>query len=593
MMGLTLYEQPTEAGSPMFFLNDLTFMASLKATIKRGLSRGVIFRDVNYDIHLNTQGTNMMAFVVLATKTRYEILQDRVYAAHFPRQFVIGINLMKKELRLQIKRPEFQDPLLLLMHSRTTVAAKKMDIAGDAKVAATCPTCSNFKVLSRGNAFKKSRNILEETNKDLGSTLKVGYFDCELDISRANTINQLIQTFSTTNKNPQTPLSTFSLGMRQARAFFIWFPRAEQCGAFMRWSQSEANPVREIDITVQGKVDSNESKYFMEGKKILVKVRIEMKGEPVDRDYKFQLKYEYGPSALKNSVRAQFARQAAPSLGIPEYSVCFSANNQFPDFPEEFLSSNLDSELKVTGDVTIKYGEGSSCGDVNGEVQINFEHQTTELAHKELKEVDYYKTCMAERNRPEWQNRKAGLPYVKSCFQTAYDAALARKYSWDVQLTNITPLVRSYLTKALTVFNAAMVPYWSMDTESISTALSANEKFHVDMEFKNRDQTMDMVMTNSKGKSTYTDVVLRVPVKESLRALRFSSFVGKLIQGNILSKYVSTNILGKKKNALQIDQIQQQFLVFDIIVIQYFLLSCLLLHHTFILHFKENYGSSD
>ena len=536
MMGLTLYEQPTEAGSPMFFLNDLTTMASFKATVKRGLSRGVIFRDVNYDLHLNSQGTNMMAFIVLATKTRYEIVQDRVYAAHFPRQFVVGINLMKKELRLQIKRPEFQDPLLLVMHSRTTVAAKKMDISGDANVAATCPTCSNSMVLSKGNTFKKSRNIIEDTNKDLGSTIKVGYFDCELDISRANTVNRLAQTFSPENKNPQTPLSIFSLGMRQARAFFLWFPKAEQCGAFFRFSQSEQNPVHEVDITVQGKVDSNESKFFMEGKKILLKVRIELKGEPVNRDYKFQLKYEYGPGALKNNVRAQFARQAAPSLGMPEYSVCFSANNQFPDFPDEFISANLDADLKVTGDVTIKYGEGSSCADVNGEVQINFEHQTTDLAHQELKDVDYYKKCMAEKNKPEWQSRQA-LPWTKHCFQTAYDAALARKYSWDVQLNNLTPYVRSWITKGLTVVNAAMVPYWQMDSEAITTALSANEKFHVDLEFKNREQSMDMVMTNSKGKSTYNDVIVRTPMRESLRALRFSSLVGKLIQGNVLSKY--------------------------------------------------------
>jgi hypothetical protein len=536
LMGLTLYEQPTEAGSPMFFLNDLTLMASIKATVKRGLSRGVIFRDVNYDLHVNTQGTNMMAFIVVATKTRYEILQDRVYAAHVPRQFIVGINLMKKELRLQIKRPEFQDPFLLIMHSRTTVAAKKMDLSGDAKVSSTCPTCSNSQVISKGNVFKKSRNIIEETNKDLGSTLKVGYFDCELDISRANTVNRLIQAFSPENKNPKTPLSVFTLSMRQARAFFLWFPRAEQCGTFFRWSQSETNPVHEIDITIQGKVDSNESKFFMEGKKILLKVRIELKGEPVNRDYKFQLKYEYGPAAIKNSVRAQFARQAAPSLGIPEYSVCFSANNQYPDFMDEFLSANLDAELKVSGDVTIKYGEGSSCADVNGEVQINFEHQTTELAHKELKDVDYYKACMQDKSRPEWQTRQAGLPYTKPCFQTAYDAALARKYSWDVQLTNLTPLVRSWITKALTVFNAAMVPYWQMDSESISTALSANEKFHIDLEYKNREQSMDVVMTNNKGKSTFNDVIIRTPMRESLRALRFSSLVGKLIQGNILSK---------------------------------------------------------
>jgi len=262
----------------------------------------------------------------------------------------------------------------------------------------------------------------------------------------------------------------------------------------------------------------------------------------VDRDYKFLLKYEYGPSSLKNTVRAQFARHAAPSLGIPEYTVCFSANNQFPDFGDEFLSANLETELKLNGDVTIKYGEGNSCGDVTGEVQINFEHQTTQLAQKELKEVDYYKTCMQQKAQPEWQSRKTGLPWIKECFETAYDAALARRYSWDVQLTNLTPYVRSWITKALTVFNAAMVPYWTMDTESISTALAANEKFHVDMEFKNRDQTLDMVMTNSKGKSTYNDVILRVPVKESLRALRFSSFVGKLIQGNILSKYCTISV---------------------------------------------------
>eukprot|EP00091_Calanus_sinicus_P001476 TRINITY_DN11467_c0_g1_i1.p1 TRINITY_DN11467_c0_g1~~TRINITY_DN11467_c0_g1_i1.p1 ORF type:complete len:184 (-),score=38.44 TRINITY_DN11467_c0_g1_i1:41-592(-) len=100
--GSAIYEQPTESGLPMAYASGLTTLASLEATVKRGLSRGVIFRDIDYDIHLNSQATTLMTFFVPTKRISYGIVQDRVYTAHSPDTFIIGVNIARRNLRLQI-----------------------------------------------------------------------------------------------------------------------------------------------------------------------------------------------------------------------------------------------------------------------------------------------------------------------------------------------------------------------------------------------------------------------------------------------------------------------------------------------------------
>ena len=42
--GAVLYEQPSEIGMPLAYIDSMTFSAHLKATVKRGNQRGLIYR---------------------------------------------------------------------------------------------------------------------------------------------------------------------------------------------------------------------------------------------------------------------------------------------------------------------------------------------------------------------------------------------------------------------------------------------------------------------------------------------------------------------------------------------------------------------
>lgn len=130
LAGSLLYEQPTDIGVPMAYIQGVTAMMHVKATVKRGILRGLIYRNVDYDLHSFSQGASVMMVLNPARKVSYGIVQDRVYHAHFPRKLVLGLNPAKKELKLSVERPAYDDPLLLVMHSQTTVVARGNSVTG-------------------------------------------------------------------------------------------------------------------------------------------------------------------------------------------------------------------------------------------------------------------------------------------------------------------------------------------------------------------------------------------------------------------------------------------------------------------------------
>merc|ERR1712066_519864 len=111
-------------GIPTAYVAAFTTMADIHATVKRGNAKGTNFRKVKYDIKLFTQGMNGMMVRMPDSKT-YVVNQDRIYYAHFPREVNVGVNLLKKELKLDIGRPEYNHPWQLIMHSATYVAKRE------------------------------------------------------------------------------------------------------------------------------------------------------------------------------------------------------------------------------------------------------------------------------------------------------------------------------------------------------------------------------------------------------------------------------------------------------------------------------------
>merc|ERR1712004_228883 len=81
-----LYEQPSVIGLPLAYYRTMTMAFHLKATVKRGQSRGTIFRDLEYEINVMGQGTNGMMTLNPMRKEAFAIAQSRIYHIHVPRK---------------------------------------------------------------------------------------------------------------------------------------------------------------------------------------------------------------------------------------------------------------------------------------------------------------------------------------------------------------------------------------------------------------------------------------------------------------------------------------------------------------------------
>ena len=189
-------------GTPVVAYSSVTTLGHVKATIKRGNHRGLLYRDVSYELHFFTHASRMSMFP--RKEAVYAIWNDRVYHMHVPRKIVAGINILKKELKLSVSRPAYDKPLQILMHSQTSVMARGHNVKGDLpSLKASCPSCSNVAIISTGADAAKGRVFLDKTNKNMGAYIHGEYFDCEMDISKGNTVKHFIGAFLPYNKNPR------------------------------------------------------------------------------------------------------------------------------------------------------------------------------------------------------------------------------------------------------------------------------------------------------------------------------------------------------------------------------------------------------
>ena len=76
------------------------------------------------------------------------------------------------------------------------------------------------------------------------------YFDCDMDISAGNTRGRSLYAFAPFNKNPKTPATSISMGIRQILAFLVLYPRIEKCGVHTLYSQSQTNPTEGYDVII-------------------------------------------------------------------------------------------------------------------------------------------------------------------------------------------------------------------------------------------------------------------------------------------------------------------------------------------------------
>jgi len=522
----------------------------MQATIKRGLSRGVIFRDFDFNLHFTGQGQNFMSFFQPSSGLSFNIEQDRIFTTHFPRQINIGVNFGRKELKMTLKEPEVSTPVLLLIHSRTNVAIREATITGEVDLSQVCPNCdSNKYFLTKGESAKKSRLNFDNSYQNLGSMLKSEYFDCELEMDKRSTLASTMSAFMPYNKSPQTVNSILLLGLQEIRAFFLYFPRAEQCGLYAQYSQSLQHPVREIDISIMGKTSDKKSnqRFGMKGKNSFLKVKVKAlgpEGAGEDREMKLNVKLESEILGRKNALKVQLAYIPNQNVGIKPYMACFSMDNEYSNanpFEREILPFDFHAQLQMAGKADFKYGEGKTCGEAIGSTSFKFVHSTTAEAHQELRQKSFYKTCVEQKTLGEWSLRQ-GSPFTMECWKTEVDAARARKYSLEMYFERMTTDVKTSMEKIYTIVKAGLVPYWDEYPVALSGDLSDTPKIDLEFVFKDEDSAIDVTIVTEKGESSFLDLPTALPDwTPNLTQLRYDQSVSQLIESGVVSQCVQSS----------------------------------------------------
>jgi len=553
-VGSVVVEQPSVMGIPTSYVAAFTTMGDIKAKIKRGNSKGTQYRTVNYDIKLFTQGNNGM--MVNDDNGMMLVNQDRIYYAHFPREVTVGINLLKKELKLDIGRPEYNHPFQLLMHSVTYVGRREKKLKSTFNI-----DPANTVIVSRGEdaiAERKFLDVEDTTSRGHGLSLEGKYFRCEMDIAKRNTIGRGLYAFMPYNKSPRTPWTMFTMGMRQVRAFLIYFPKAQQCGARLMWSQSQTKPVKSVLISITGKklnTDKSQDRGFFRAGNMAARISITGKGEsPADaRKWKIEIRRKTSAGGIKKNTEISIKKKFPSWVVDAAKQGCLKATYQasYPSFSEQFMGVDMSQEMKMNAKVNLKYGSQASCdGATDGDIEVDAVYKTrTHLpdTKRGLEGKWYYKKCMESKNSNSWRGRPAtSLPMTTECFMTAYDATVARDYFWDIKFNKVTDRAKEYINKFRTLVNFAAMTFRGEGLGYSDSNLDLDPRLRVHAILKDGDTKADVTIENARmisqgKKAEIKDYNLKLGWgPRMLRNLKFGGMVPRLMKMGVIKPCVAT-----------------------------------------------------
>jgi hypothetical protein len=548
--GGVLYEQPSEIGQPLVYMDSTSWSAHLKATVKRGNHRGLLFRNVKYDINILAQAHSGIMIMNPAVKMSFAIFQSRIYHIHVPREITIGVNPLRKEMKFSISRPKNNDPLMAFMHAQTMVVAKGNSLVNEntPDLKKSCPSCSNRVVVSRGGQAD-SRVVFDKEDTTFGFYAKGEYFDCEMDIATKTGTGprtKALMAFAPYNKNPQTPATIISMGMRQIFAFLALYPRVEKCGIMAVWSQSKTNPTTGGELTLRVQSEENGARMFFRGRKMLVKAIVKVNAEPAanSRSYRASISVETTPGNIENKIKVQIQRAPVSALSIPAYTICANYMSKYPPFKKDMLALDETEKLTVSGKFMVQYGATTECDQGDGEIKLTFKHETTPEGYSDMHDKWYYKKCMEQKNSNEWSGRVSSggkLPATEACYATMWDGSYARKYHWDIQFVKMTDRMKGIINTFRTLVQAGLVSYMEIDPNSVSGVDTSIGPFmKADVLFKDADRKLDMRMETSQGVQEFKDYPLSLRWTGRLRNLKFTKTIKRLMDMKIISPCVVT-----------------------------------------------------
>jgi hypothetical protein len=346
--------------------------------------------------------------------------------------------------------------------------------------------------------------------------------------------------------------------MRQIRAFLIYFPKAQQCGTRLYWSQSQTKPVKSILISITGKklnVDKTKDRGFWRASNIAARISITGKGEtPSDaRRWKIEIKSKRSAGSVKKQVTID-VKKKFPSWVVDaakEGCLKIEYSSVYPAAQTEFMGIDFDQEMEMNGALEVKYGPQAKCdGNTDGHIKVDAKYKTrTHLPDVKtaLEGKWYYQKCMAAKNSPAWQNRGANtLPATAECFYTAYDATVARDYLWDIQFIKVTDRAKDVIKKIRSVVNFAVFTFKGTDLGYTDPMVDLDPRLRIHAILKDGDTKADLTVENARmiqqgKKHEIKDYDLKLSWgPRMLRNLRFGGLVPRLYKMGVIKPCVAT-----------------------------------------------------
>jgi hypothetical protein len=277
---------------------------------------------------------------------------------------------------------------------------------------------------------------------------------------------------------------------------------------------------------------------FFRGRKTMIRAIVKANGQPETRAYRITVALESDPGTLNNKVKIQINRSPVAALGITPYTVCMTYESHYPGFGREFLALDTNEKMAVTGKARVQYGEGVECDQGDGEIKLFFNHETTQEGAKGLATKWYYKQCMDQKQSSEWQGRGGNkLPATEPCYMTLWDATSARHYTWNIKFVKLTDRMSNIISKARTIIQAGMLPYWDVDPEEATSNDGTTGPFmNLDINFKNGDKALDFKMETSQGVNEFKDYPLSLEWTGRLRNMKLTRTIKRLMDAKIISK---------------------------------------------------------
>jgi len=521
MFGNIIYEQPTEIGKPMAYMAGVTSIGSFQAHITRGQDSGALIRKMDYKIQIHTQAINSMVVFDIAEKNAFYINQDRVYTHKFGSKITGMVNFPKHQVRLSIERPEYGEPMSMIMHSKTLMGvwSNKMTNSPHAMLKESCSKCETEYTITKGGDKKVDRYFLNVDNEEFGFHAEGKYFDCEASEAKSSgqMLNVIAEAFNPISKQPHDFTTSLFMGLRQMHAFLLYYPRVEACGVGFHWSQSKYNPVDKVEFVFNGHMKKKyDSKSFFQGKKFAVDGEIVFHGA-VDRVHHLSAKYEFEP--LMSAAEFAFKLVRNPfrlnAVDYPAYSLCADYHVRYPLNIQNMFSLDFETNQQVKGDLSLSWGQHMSCSNNPGKIQIVGEHETTKEARDFLKTKWYYKTCRKQMESKEWKYSKVAL--TDPCYFMWLDLYTLNHFKFTAKLHSLSPWMIKLYRKAETLAKTGLFPFWEVELDnslskqsdflySTATVDEYSPIIKVEQVFHPSKGTFDMVLQTNRDKNVFKNI---------------------------------------------------------------------------------------